>query len=111
MLALDYKGDIYSCIRFMENSLGESQEPYTIGNLSHGIGNTDIEKERITDLDTLTKLSQSTEECINCPIGKGCSFCTAYNYEKFGTINKRATFICDNHKAGALGSMYFYKIT
>ena len=24
---------------------------------------------------------------------------------------KRATFICDMHKAGALGSLYFYKIT
>lgn len=57
MLALDYKGDIYSCIRFMESSLGSRQEPYIIGNLSHGIGNTKIEKERIMDLDILTKLS------------------------------------------------------
>lgn len=111
MLSLDYKGDIYSCIRFMENSLGNNQEPYSIGNIKDGIGATKEQKIRINDLNNLTKASQSTEECINCPIGKGCSLCTAYNYEKFGTINKRATFICNNQKAGALGSLYFYKIT
>ena len=111
MLALDYKGDIYTCIRFMENSLGCNQEPYIIGDLKNGIGSTDIQKKRIDELGLVTKASQSTEECINCPIGLGCSLCTAYNYEKFGSVDKRATFICHNHKAGALASMYFYKIT
>lgn len=111
MLALDFKGDIYSCIRFMENSLGTNQEPYIIGTLENGIGSTDMQRDRINELNKLTKESQSTKECINCPIGLGCSLCTAYNYEKFGTINKRATFICNNHKAGALASKYFYKIT
>lgn len=111
MLALDYKGDIYTCIRFMDSSLGNKQEPYIIGTLEEGIGSTEPQRKRIDDLNKLTMKSQSTEECLKCPIASGCSLCTAYNYERFGTINKRATFICDNHKAGALASMYFYKIT
>jgi len=111
MLAVDYRGTIYPCLRFMPSSLGDSVEPYSLGNLEHGIGGTEDEIKRISDLNTLTRREQSTEECLNCPIESGCSWCSAYNYQRFGTLRKRATFICNNHKAGALASLYFYKIT
>ena len=34
--------------------------------------------------------------------------CSAYNYQKFGTANKRATYICDMHKAASLANVYFW---
>jgi radical SAM protein with 4Fe4S-binding SPASM domain len=37
MIAVDYKGDIYPCIRYMESSLGNSAPPIIIGNVYDGI--------------------------------------------------------------------------
>ena len=45
MLAFDYKGDIYPCLRYMESSLPENVEPIIIGKLDRGIYVTDKEKE------------------------------------------------------------------
>ena len=44
---------------------------------------------------------------MNCPIAAGCGWCSAYNYEVFGTPNKRATYICDMHKARCLANYYY----
>ena len=56
----------------------------------------------------ITRKSQSTEECFSCPIADGCAWCTAYNYQVFGTPDKRATFICGMHRARALANVYFW---
>lgn len=109
MLALDYKGDYYTCIRFMASSLGDDVPAKPIGDVNSGLFATQEQKDFIKDLQNLTATSQSTEECINCSIQSGCSWCTAYNYQKFGDINKRATFICPIHVASALGTVYFNK--
>lgn len=111
MLALDYHGDIYSCIRFMPSSIGEGLPSMRIGNLLEGIGQTEDTAKVIRSLNGLTKSKQSTSECLNCPIEKGCAWCTGYNYQKFGTIERRATFICDVHKAAALAAKYFAGLT
>ena len=111
MLALDYKGDIFTCIRFMKSSLGQDQPEYIIGNIEHGIGYTEEEKERLNTLNNCTLKGQSTEKCINCPIGTGCGWCSGYNYQIYGTINKRATFICQTHIAWALVAYYYEKKT
>ena len=37
MIALNYKGDIYPCLRYMESSLGKNIEPIIIGDLQNGI--------------------------------------------------------------------------
>jgi hypothetical protein len=37
MISVDYKGDIYPCIRYMESSLGNQVEPIIIGNVNTGI--------------------------------------------------------------------------
>ena len=104
MLAMDYKGDLYPCLRYMESSLGENREPYIIGNVFSGIQ----EHKKIEELNSITRQSQSTEECLNCPISSGCSWCSAYNYEVFGTPNKRATYICPMHKARVLACKYYF---
>lgn len=110
MLALDYKGDIYPCIRFMESSLNSEAEPYIVGDTKHGIAQLPEHKERLDTLYTLTKDNQSEQKCLDCPIESGCSWCTGYHLQHFGTVFKRATYICNMHKAAALASLYYYKI-
>lgn len=108
-IAIDYKGDIYWCIRYMESSLNGDQPPLIVGTIQDGIGNLPEHKKAIEHTSGVTRSSQSTEECFNCPIAKGCGWCSAYNYQKFGTVNKRATFICCMHKARALANAYYWK--
>ena len=108
MVAVDYKGDIFPCLRYMESSLGTSQKPMIIGNVYDGFMTKDDEKLIVEELRTITRRSQSTDECWDCPIASGCAWCSAYNYQVFGTANKRATFICAMHKARALGNYYFW---
>lgn len=107
MLAFDYQGNAFPCIRYMNSSLNNKQAPFSIGNIN-GLYLDNISKERQKLLTDITRQSQSTDECINCPVASGCGWCSAYNYECFGTPNKRATFICWMHKARALASAYYY---
>lgn len=103
MLACDPEGILYPCLRYMPSSLGDNAEPLTCGHVDTG-----IEVSILEEMQKITRRSQSTDECFNCPIAQGCSWCTAYNYEVFGTINKRATFICPMHKARALANVYYW---
>lgn len=108
MLAFGVDGTIYPCLRYAPYSLGPDVEPLIVGNISHGIEKTEKEQATCAMLRGITRTSQSTDECINCPIANGCSWCSAYNYEKFGTPNHRATYICCMHKAEALGNVYYW---
>lgn len=106
MLAVDYKGDLYPCLRYMESSIGQSQSPYIIGNVNDGIGYNQQTKDMIAGLDVTYK-SQSPQECIDCPISSECGWCSALNYQEFGTINKRTTYTCLMHKARVLANYYY----
>lgn len=75
MLAVDWRGDLYPCIRYMESSLGTSQKPLKIGNVDTGILATQEECDINQCLKCVTRRSQSTDECFNCPIADGCSWC------------------------------------
>ena len=108
MLAIDRKGNIYPCLRYMETSLGTDQPPMIVGNIYDGIGHNPADKYVIEGLEKITRKSQSTEKCFNCPIAQGCAWCSAYNYQKFGTANHRATFICPMHKARVLANVYYW---
>ena len=65
---------------------------------------------RVELLEGITRRSQSTDECWNCPIASGCSWCSAYNYQVHGTPDKRATFICVMHKARVLANVYYWNL-
>jgi radical SAM protein with 4Fe4S-binding SPASM domain len=109
MIAVDYKGDIYPCVRYMESSLGPNIPPLIIGNIKDGIAPTDVCQTCITALKAVDRMSQSTDECINCRIAEGCAWCQAYNYQDSGgDFNKRATYICIMHQARALANSYYY---
>lgn len=103
MIAVNASGKIYPCLRYMESSLGSDIAPIVCGHVDTG-----IDLAQLKDMRGLTRQSQSTEECLNCPVASGCAWCTAYNYQRFGTINRRATFICWMHRAESLVNMYFW---
>jgi len=108
MLCVNPDGNFYPCQRFTEVSLGNDAQPYIIGNVDEGIGIKEDEIQRINCLSCITRRSQSTDECFNCSIASECAWCTAYNYQVFGTPDKRATFICPMHKARVMANCYFW---
>ena len=107
-LSINYKGEFFSCIRYMESSLNGHQKELIIGDIQNGYLNNEEQRNNYQIMANITKTSQSTDECLNCEVAAGCGWCSAYNYEKFGTPNKRATFICPMHKACALVNVYYW---
>jgi len=79
MLAFDPEGKAYPCLRYMPSSLGTDRAPIIIGN-TEGIYNTPETKAIYDDMQKVTRQSQSTQECIDCPIAAGCAWCSAWNY-------------------------------
>ena len=111
MLAFDIDGNIYPCLRYSPVSIPKHlSEPMIIGDIYNGFLKKECQRKCITCLESITRQSQSTQECLECPIASGCSWCSAYNYEVFGTPNKRATFICDLHKARCLANNYYWNM-
>ena len=108
MLACDPDGNICPCIRFMKSSLGENLGDFTIGHTRSGMGVEEQDKANIEALDAVTRRSQSTDECWLCPVGSGCGWCTAYNYQITGSVDKRCTYICWMHRARSLANVYFW---
>lgn len=108
MLAMDPDGWLYPCIRYMESSLGNDRKPLRIGHVNIGIAQTKCDKKCVDCLNAIDRRTQSTDECFYCPIGEGCSWCSAYNYQINGTPNSRCTYICEMHKARSLANAYLW---
>ncbi len=104
MIAVDYKGDIYPCIRYTPFTLSNA-EGYKIGNIESGI-NYDL----IRPFENLTLKVQSKDECVNCEVATGCSWCSGYNYDECNgeTIFHRAIHNCLMHKANIRAIEYFW---
>ena len=108
MLAFGVDGVIYPCLRYAPASLGKDVKPLVVGHIDHGIEATPEEQATTNMLRAITRRSQSTDECFNCPVARGCAWCSAYNYEVNGTPDKRATFTCWMHRAQALANVYYW---
>lgn len=108
MLCIDPEGNYSVCIRYLPSSLGDDQPPIYLGNVDRGLITTDEEKKCVECMKCITRRSQSTDECFNCPIAHGCSWCSAYNYQITGTVDQRVTYICIMHKARSLANAYFW---
>ena len=111
MLSCDPDGYLYPCIRYMESSLGDQRDPFRIGDVDNGIGQCKLHCDRLDCLNCIDRRTQSTDECYYCPIAEGCSWCSGYNYQIFGTPDARATYICVMHKARALANAYLWAKT
>lgn len=108
MIACDWDGEIYPCIRYMEMSLGIDQPKLPIGNVDDGIMQSPEHLQNVKCLKCIDRRTQSTDECFYCPIAEGCSWCTAWHYQLYGTPDKRCTRICPMHKARSLFNVYFW---
>ena len=106
MVAFDVDGTVLPCQRYSE--LSTTGRPLLrIGDVEHGIGALPGDRANIELLEGITRQSQSSRECLSCPIASGCGWCSAYNYEVTGTPNKRVTYICPTHKARVLATGYY----
>lgn len=108
MICFDPNGTIYPCLRYMESSLGDEQKPLVIGNINEGVYKTETAKKIQQHFSTITRRSQSTDECFYCPIAAGCSWCSAYNYQATGDPNIRVITTCNMHKAKSLANVYYW---
>lgn len=108
MLSMDPDGWLYPCIRYMESSLGTDQKPMRIGNVHTGLATCKEHQNCIDCLNAIDRRSQSSDECFYCPIAEGCSWCSAFNYQTYGTADKRVTRICPMHKGRVLANVYHW---
>lgn len=109
MLSFDVDGTVLPCMRYSSISIN-NQPLYRIGDVESGIARREDDRRRLAELRSITRQSQSTPECLSCPIASGCAWCTAYNYERTGTPNKRVTYICQMHKARVLAQCYHHNM-
>ncbi len=109
MLAFEIDGTVLPCMRYSTLSIPADKQPlYRIGDVDSGIAQREDDAQRLADLRSITRQSQSRQECLECPINQGCAWCTAYNYERTGSPNQRVTYICDMHKARVLAQCYHH---
>ena len=110
MSAIDHTGNIYPCIRFMPSSLGKEIKPLYIGDIETGYLGKKEHIETCELLNNCTRNNMESKECLECPIAKGCSWCTGFVYESQGNLLQKTTFHCDTHKMRALAAKYLTKI-
>ena len=104
MLAIDAAGNFYPCTRFAQYSL-RNKPAWIIGNIRDGINHN-----KLRPFLTLDRITQSTEECINCEVASGCAWCQGENYDaaETHTIYQRATAYCKMHKARVRANNYYW---
>jgi uncharacterized protein len=104
MFAVDFTGNFYPCIRFVNFSL-QNREGLLLGNYTDG-----IDENKLRPFLTLDMVSQSEQECVECEVATGCAWCQGANYDfaDTDTIFQRATYICKMHKARVRANNYFW---
>ena len=102
MLAIDCEGKFYPCIRFLDFTMS-NKKSVDIGNSVEGIN-----LDKIRPFLELNTFKKSNDECLSCDVATGCSSCAGFDYDCFGTINKKATYICEMHKANVKAINYFW---
>ena len=104
MMAFGSNGNIYPCIRYKGYSLNKKKE-WVIGNLDEG-----LDMEKVRPFMTATYQLQSDEECLNCEVAAGCSFCQGFNYDEAETSTNffRTKYICKMHKARVKANNYYF---
>lgn len=108
MMAFDPDGKAYPCLRYMESSLNGEREPLCVGDCFCGAY---LKQEHIRIRDWMAAMNRRTscdDECFNCPIAKGCASCAAWNYQKYGTPDRKDKGICWMHRARSLANAYYW---
>jgi radical SAM peptide maturase (CXXX-repeat target family) len=112
MLAIDYDGRFYPCTRFVPFSMmNVSNKRCEITNRMVGDVDAGYDFDKLRPFYSLTRHSQSSAECFECPVGSGCAWCQGFNLEnsQTDTIFERAAYICEMHKARVKAAEYYYR--
>lgn len=106
MLAIDYLGNFFPCVRFMNSALN-NKEGRIIGDSTHG-----MMFDRLRAFNMLSYDVQSPKKCITCDISSGCNWCTGFNYDESekDSIFERQIYHCDMHHANVRANEYFWKL-
>lgn len=104
MYVFDAKGNIYTCVRFVEYSL-RNKKQRIVGNIKSG-----IDYNKIRPLRSFDRESCYSDECLKCEIGSCCRWCPAENYDSssVGSIFERTTTVCLLHKANTKVKNYYW---
>lgn len=104
MYVFDAKGNIFTCVRFVEYSLRNKRQRI-IGNVNSGIDFNKIRPFRSFDRE-----SCYPDKCLKCEYGSCCRWCPAENYDSSGTgtIFERTTTVCSLHKVNTKVKNYFW---
>ena len=97
------KGDFFNCIRFTPSAC-KNREGYKVGSIDEGWID-----ERSKQLCMINRRTTSTDECFYCKVASGCNYCLGAQYDCFGDLNQRATFICGMHKVRVEVSKEYFK--
>lgn len=108
MMAFDPDGKAFPCLRYMESSLNGEQEPLCIGDCYTGAYFKQEHKDIRAWLEAMNRRTSCDDECFYCPIAKGCASCAAWNYQKYGTPDKKDKSICWMHRARCLANAYYW---
>jgi uncharacterized protein len=103
MLAINYKGDFYPCLRFAKFALGNKPER-SIGNVFEGI-NWNLMRPFKSFCNQIT-----SDKCMQCDLHNGCKICPAENYDSSSssTIYEQSLYACAMHKAKVRANNYFW---
>lgn len=110
MLAVDSYGYLYPCTRYAETSLNGDMPPIMLGTVDKGYCRDEESENTLKCLKCVTRRTQSTDACYYCPIAAGCGWCSAFNYQCTGSVDKRLTYICETHKARVLAAVYYNNV-
>ena len=102
MIALDYKGNLYPCLRFKTLS---KQKPLSIGNINIDDGKLDYKKLLPFYFCHNTR---NTPDCDSCEANVSCPNCTAFCYDETGSIFDRTGYMCKMHKARYRANQYYW---
>lgn len=108
MMAFDPDGNAYPCLRYMESSLNGEQKPLIIGDCFSGAYFNQEHKSIRSWLEAMNRRTSCDDECFYCPIAKGCASCAAWNYQKYGTPDKKDKGICWMHRARSLANAFYW---
>ena len=104
MLAIDYQGTFYPCIRFVPFSM-QHKPARVIGNCYDG-----LDMNKVRPFLVLNRSMQSPQQCLECEVASGCAWCQGNNYDlaRTDTIYQRAIYTCEMHKARVRANQYFW---
>lgn len=105
MLGVGPNGKIYPCMRYKDYSI-ESDKP----ELSVGDVDTGIDFDKVLRFRLASCRIQLDDECLDCDIAIGCSFCQGQSYDAADspTNFQRAKFTCNMHKARVRANRYYF---